>query len=297
MSILSVLTATEVINTYNVFAKQNGSQTVKKFRDKKTGESRLQDISRGLERKVVAAALKKAGVPATKIKLLPEEPKTLAVPEAPAPVDTPSAPPVKHVDAKKVLAEAKKVEEARQQRDEEKQKKAAAKEIKLNEGCTEVLAALQEEVPSKDTEIDSTQLAKKLKTSTTAVIKAAQVLSKLGLVKVEDDSPDDAHPLVYLSLTTAGRATAVTPKRTTTPAKEGKQPKKALPGERPGPVSNKSSKKLYKLVDGNPRREGTHGWKSFSLIKDGMTYEQYKAAGGRNNDLAWDIDHSYVELR
>lgn len=55
--------------------------------------------------------------------------------------------------------------------------------------------------------------------------------------------------------------------------------------------------KFFKLVKENPRREGTHGHKSFNLLKDGMTYDEYIAAGGRNNDLRWDIDHGWVEQR
>lgn len=65
----------------------------------------------------------------------------------------------------------------------------------------------------------------------------------------------------------------------------------------PGPRSQHTGQKIYKLVDKNPRRVGTHGYKSFELIKDGMTYEAYRLAGGRTNDLAWDIDHGYVEMR
>lgn len=55
--------------------------------------------------------------------------------------------------------------------------------------------------------------------------------------------------------------------------------------------------KIYRLVKDNPRKEGTHGHRSFALIKDGMTVEAYLTAGGRNNDLRWDIDHKFVELR
>jgi hypothetical protein len=50
-------------------------------------------------------------------------------------------------------------------------------------------------------------------------------------------------------------------------------------------------------VDKTPRREGTHGFKSFALIKNGMSYEAFIAAGGRTKDLAWDIDRKRVEAR
>lgn len=56
-------------------------------------------------------------------------------------------------------------------------------------------------------------------------------------------------------------------------------------------------KKIYKKVQDNPRREGTNGYNSFALIRNGMKYEDYVAAGGRPQDLAWDLKHDYVELK
>jgi hypothetical protein len=54
--------------------------------------------------------------------------------------------------------------------------------------------------------------------------------------------------------------------------------------------------RITKLVKENPRREGTIGHESFSVIKSGMTVEQYVAKGGRRKDLRWDLDHEYVKL-
>lgn len=73
----------------------------------------------------------------------------------------------------------------------------------------------------------------------------------------------------------------------------GKPVKKGLPG----PNSKLTGKKLYKLVEVNPRREGTLGHASFSIIVSGMSYEDYRLKGGRSNDLAWDIAHGFVEVR
>lgn len=71
-----------------------------------------------------------------------------------------------------------------------------------------------------------------------------------------------------------------------------------------GRKSANLGKRIYKqYVDpetkkaANPRREGTHGHKSYELIKDGMSYEDYIAAGGRNNDLRYDLDHGFVVLK
>lgn len=63
-----------------------------------------------------------------------------------------------------------------------------------------------------------------------------------------------------------------------------------------GRKSSFSGKVIRKLVKDNPRRKGTAGFKSFTLIRPGMTYEQYLAAGGRRQDLAWDITHKYVKV-
>ena len=57
-----------------------------------------------------------------------------------------------------------------------------------------------------------------------------------------------------------------------------------------------SGKIIRRLVKENPRRKGTHGHKSWNLLKNGMTYEQYIEAGGRRGDLAWDAERKNVEL-
>jgi hypothetical protein len=75
-----------------------------------------------------------------------------------------------------------------------------------------------------------------------------------------------------------------------------KSAKKAAP-QGAGRVSKFSGKKIHKLAKENPRREGSIGFKSYGLIKNGMTYDQYISAGGRRQDLAFDLAHKHVELR
>jgi hypothetical protein len=58
-----------------------------------------------------------------------------------------------------------------------------------------------------------------------------------------------------------------------------------------------ADKRIYKLVKDNPRREGTEGYKSWEKIKNGMTYDDYLNAGGRNRDLRHDILAKRIELR
>jgi len=57
---------------------------------------------------------------------------------------------------------------------------------------------------------------------------------------------------------------------------------------------------IYPLQAENPRRKDSHGYRSYDILlknRDGITFEEYIAAGGRRNDLDWDSKHNYVELR
>lgn len=63
-----------------------------------------------------------------------------------------------------------------------------------------------------------------------------------------------------------------------------------------GRTSKFSGKRIIKLVKDNPRRKGTEGFKSFAKLKSGMKYEDYIKAGGRLQDLNWDIEHKYVRV-
>lgn len=61
-----------------------------------------------------------------------------------------------------------------------------------------------------------------------------------------------------------------------------------------------AGKTVFALKDVNPRRIGTAGFKSFEIIrgqKDGVLYADYIAAGGRPNDLRWDIEHKWAEVK
>ena len=49
----------------------------------------------------------------------------------------------------------------------------------------------------------------------------------------------------------------------------------------------------------NPRREATKGFNSMQILIDAgkpISYEAYISAGGRSNDIAWDIDKGSVEI-
>ncbi|HZS61835.1 MAG TPA: hypothetical protein VFA43_21370, partial [Gemmatimonadaceae bacterium] len=99
----------------------------------------------------------------------------------------------------------------------------------------------------------------------------------------------------WQALTTTDAPASVPP---TTTTETTDMATKTAPRKRtPSKTRTIAEKKIYKLVKENPRRANTWGHKSFAKIRDGMTVEQYLAAGGRRNDLAWDLAHKYVELR
>lgn len=113
-----------------------------------------------------------------------------------------------------------------------------------------------------------------------------EVLAKPGEAPVADTQDDTNQPQEGddMATKTKGRKRAAK----TTTAKGN--------GEAAGRPSAFAGKVIRKVADKNPRREGTHGYNSWELIKNGMTYEKYIAAGGRRNDLAWDLERGFVKL-
>jgi len=53
---------------------------------------------------------------------------------------------------------------------------------------------------------------------------------------------------------------------------------------------------IIKDVRRNPRQEGTWGFQSFALIRNGMTIDKFLAKGGRRKDLRWDLAHGNCHL-
>jgi hypothetical protein len=92
----------------------------------------------------------------------------------------------------------------------------------------------------------------------------------------------DVPPASPASPASPAPATARTSRKESTKAPTGK----LLPSDH-----------IHLLRQNNPRKPGTHGWKSWNLVKEGMTVSQYLAAGGRKNDLSWDINHGWAKLK
>lgn len=82
-------------------------------------------------------------------------------------------------------------------------------------------------------------------------------------------------------------------------APKGGKKAKQTEGGPIGRASRYAGGKLHPVKTVNPRRAGTHGWKSYEIVREkpGVTYEDYIAAGGRGNDLQWDIDKGYIEVK
>lgn len=53
---------------------------------------------------------------------------------------------------------------------------------------------------------------------------------------------------------------------------------------------------IVKDVKTNPRKEGTWGHQSFSLIKTGMTVAKFVELGGRTSDLRYDMAKGHLHL-
>ena len=126
---------------------------------------------------------------------------------------------------------------------------------------------------------ESTVSIKKVKKEKVAAKKAAPKKSTKAAPKAKEKK------------VVAKKATKAAPK-----AKKEKATKAAGEGKR-GRTSQYAGLKIYKLVPKNPRREGTAGHNSFSLITNGMKYEKFIELGGRSGDLAFDIAHKYVEVK
>lgn len=53
---------------------------------------------------------------------------------------------------------------------------------------------------------------------------------------------------------------------------------------------------IVKDVKANPRKEGTLGHTSWSIIKSGMTVAKFVELGGRTSDLRWDMRKGHLHL-
>lgn len=66
-----------------------------------------------------------------------------------------------------------------------------------------------------------------------------------------------------------------------------------------GRPSRNSGKKIFPIVDGNPRLAGSHGYHAFKIVQEnpGILYEDYISNGGGSHHLRWDLARKFVEVR
>lgn len=115
---------------------------------------------------------------------------------------------------------------------------------------------------------------------------AAETTEEEGTTESTESSPtttnEEGTDMATKAAKKSGRKAA---KKTTTTTEAGAGRPSAFAG-----------KIIRKVATGNPRREGSLGYKSWEVLKSGMTYEKYIAAGGRRTDLAWDLAKGFVKL-
>ncbi len=68
------------------------------------------------------------------------------------------------------------------------------------------------------------------------------------------------------------------------------------PKKKPRKKTPKITGTITLLVDQNPKRKGCACYERFNLYKDGMTTEEYIQAGGKRDDIRWDIAHGFIQV-
>lgn len=52
----------------------------------------------------------------------------------------------------------------------------------------------------------------------------------------------------------------------------------------------------FKKIKETTRKDGSLGQQQWKILKDGMTYEEFKKAGGIRKYLAWEIKQGHVVI-
>jgi hypothetical protein len=58
-----------------------------------------------------------------------------------------------------------------------------------------------------------------------------------------------------------------------------------------------AGKKIFLLVKENPKQPGTAAHEKWKLYRNGMTVEEYYAAGGRTSSLKWDSEREFIKVK
>lgn len=139
-------------------------------------------------------------------------------------------------------------------------------------------------------------------------VKAAMARMGNGEHRPRSDEPEEHENMATATLkaTTAKKTAKAEVKPSTEKKAKEKVAKEKVAkeksegsGSKPGVRSEFSGKRLYPTVKENPRREGSHGWKSFEIVlnEKGVLLEEAVEKGGRLVDYRWDIAKGYIEAR
>lgn len=79
----------------------------------------------------------------------------------------------------------------------------------------------------------------------------------------------------------------------TTPRSSGKSKKT---GGKRGPAPDYSDDMVIAGVVSNPKRPGSMAHTRFALYREGMTVGAFLKAGGRRDDLSWDVKHGHIKI-
>lgn len=129
------------------------------------------------------------------------------------------------------------------------------------------------------------------------------------LQKLSDPAKPRSQPEKDLNMAktpkTPKAAPAAAPKTTkgakapaTAPAPKAPKAPAALKGKQ-SVFSGKFISLSPKAKGENVRKEGTGGWKSMEIVRKAgkISYDDYVKAGGRRQDLAWDMDRGFYDLK
>lgn len=132
------------------------------------------------------------------------------------------------------------------------------------------------------------------------------VIRELGGVVPKTDDPDTANVRVLrlvlnnkelkMSAVKASRKSGKGKKTTSSKVARGHRAKSKKESRGGGRTSAFAGKVIRRTVKENPRREGSVGYKNWSIYKKGMTYEDFLKAGGVRGCLAKDIKRGHVKL-
>ena len=321
--IILEMTTAEIVAVYNKISKIQ----VQKFRDRKTAELRLHGLV--LQNEIgLLKAMKSAKVNPKLVAKLEEEMKITIQPEIPAkspekPKKEAKASPKPTQSSEGQQAPSKPGWEAASQPLLQLQAQLKAKELEkagveytpqrpnrkktiepgARSKAMDVLWHLQNFMKSlkeaaKDEVATSSDVTRMANLGIKDAIKQLDILASSGYISIEDDSVGGGDQFYYVTLTEKGIKADTWKAEVESPRKTKKEPRQKKEGNTPrASKADKAGKKIYKLVKENPRREGTCGWHSFNLVKNGIAYEDYIELGGRNQDLQWDIDHQFLELK